>query len=36
MTVQNLKANIKMDLKETEWKGIDWINLPQVREQWWH
>jgi hypothetical protein len=23
--------NIKMDLKETEWKHMDWINLVQDR-----
>jgi hypothetical protein len=22
---------IKMDLKETRWKGVDWIHLVQVR-----
>jgi hypothetical protein len=23
--------NIKMDLRETEWDGIDWIDLAQIR-----
>jgi hypothetical protein len=26
--------NIKMDLRETEWDGMDWINLAQDRGQW--
>jgi hypothetical protein len=26
--------NIRMDLKEIEWDGIDWINLAQGRDQW--
>jgi hypothetical protein len=26
--------NIKMDLRETEWDGIDWIELAQDRDQW--
>jgi hypothetical protein len=25
---------IKMDLRETEWDGRDWIDLAQDREQW--
>jgi hypothetical protein len=29
------ESNIKMDLKETELKGVDWINLHQGRDQWW-
>jgi hypothetical protein len=27
--------NIKMDLKETEIDGMNWIWLPQDRVQWW-
>jgi hypothetical protein len=27
--------NIKMDLRETEWDGIDWIDLAQDRDRWW-
>jgi hypothetical protein len=27
------EANIKMDLKEREWKGIDGIDLAQDRDQ---
>jgi hypothetical protein len=26
--------NVKMDLKETGWYGMDWIDLVQDRDQW--
>jgi hypothetical protein len=26
--------NIKIDLNEIGWHGVDWINLAQVRDQW--
>jgi hypothetical protein len=26
--------NIKMDLREIGWDGMDWIDLPQDRDQW--
>jgi hypothetical protein len=26
--------NIRMDLREIEWKGVDWIHLAQDRYQW--
>jgi hypothetical protein len=26
--------NIKMDLREIRWDGMDWIELAQDREQW--
>jgi hypothetical protein len=26
--------NIKMDLREVEWGGIDWIDLAQDRDRW--
>jgi hypothetical protein len=26
--------NIKMDLRELEWGGMDWIDLAQDRDQW--
>jgi hypothetical protein len=26
--------NIKMDLGDIGWDGIDWIELPQARDQW--
>jgi hypothetical protein len=25
---------IKMDLRKTEWGGMDWIDLAQVRKRW--
>jgi len=25
------EANIKMDLEETSWEGVEWINLAHVR-----
>jgi hypothetical protein len=27
--------NIRMDLREIGWGGIDWIDLAQDRDQWW-
>jgi hypothetical protein len=27
-------GNIKMDLREIEWGGMDWIDLGQVSYQW--
>jgi hypothetical protein len=27
-------ANIKMDLREIGWYGMDWIDLAQDRDQW--
>jgi hypothetical protein len=26
--------NIRMDLREIGWKGVDWMNLAQDRDQW--
>jgi hypothetical protein len=26
--------NIQMDLRETEWGGVDWIDLAQDGDQW--
>jgi hypothetical protein len=26
--------NIKMDLREIGWNGVDWIDLAQDRDQW--
>jgi hypothetical protein len=28
------KGNIKMDLKDIQWGGMNWIQLTQDREQW--
>jgi hypothetical protein len=27
-------VDIKMDLREIEWDGVDWIELAQDRDQW--
>jgi hypothetical protein len=27
--------NIKIDLRETVWDGMDWIGFVQDRDQWW-
>ena len=27
--------NIKMDLQEVGWRGMDWIDLAQDRDRWW-
>jgi hypothetical protein len=27
-------ANVKMDLRDIEWGGMDWIDLAQDRGQW--
>jgi hypothetical protein len=29
-----LVDNIKMDLREIWWDGMDWINLAEDRDQW--
>jgi hypothetical protein len=26
--------NIKMDIRKTEWDGMNWIDLTQDKEQW--
>jgi hypothetical protein len=26
--------NIRMDLRETGWEGVDWVRLAQNRDQW--
>jgi hypothetical protein len=28
------KDNIKMDLREVGWRGVDWIDLAQDRDRW--
>jgi hypothetical protein len=28
------EGNIKTDLRETSWGGVDWIQLAQDRDQW--
>jgi hypothetical protein len=27
--------NIKMDLTEIGWEGVDWIHLAEDRDRWW-
>jgi hypothetical protein len=29
-----MKTNIKMDLRETRWDGVDWIDMAQDRDHW--
>jgi hypothetical protein len=28
------KDNIRLDLRETEWEGVDWISVTHGRDQW--
>jgi hypothetical protein len=32
--IQNNENNIKIDLREIGWYGLDWIDLAQDRDQW--
>jgi hypothetical protein len=34
-TWRRWEDNIKMDIKEIGWEGVDWIHLAQHRYQWW-
>jgi hypothetical protein len=27
--------NVKIDLREIGWNGVDWSDMPQDRDQWW-
>jgi hypothetical protein len=27
--------NVKMDLREKAWDGVDWLDITQERDQWW-
>jgi hypothetical protein len=31
---RRLEENIRMDLRETGWDGVEWIHLAEVRDQW--
>jgi hypothetical protein len=31
---RRLVGNIKMDLREIEWDGVDWIAMAHDRDQW--
>ena len=33
-TRRTWEDNIKMDLREVEWGGVDWIDLDQERNRW--
>ena len=33
-TVHGWQDNIKLDLKDTEWEAMEWIDLAQDREKW--
>jgi hypothetical protein len=32
--IRRLVDNMKMDLREIGWDGMDWIDLAQDRDQW--
>jgi hypothetical protein len=32
--IRRWEGNIKRDLREMEWGGIDWIRLAEDRDQW--
>jgi hypothetical protein len=32
--VDQIRYNIKMNLRDIGWDGMDWIDLPQDRDQW--
>jgi hypothetical protein len=32
--IRRWEDNINMDLRETGWGGMDWIDLAQDRDQW--
>jgi hypothetical protein len=34
LQIWRVAANIKMDLREIGWDGVDWIELAQDRDQW--
>ena len=29
------KDNIKKDIQEVRWRGVDWIHLARDRDRWW-
>jgi len=33
--IEDPGRQIKMDLPEVEWGGMDWIELDQDRARWW-
>jgi hypothetical protein len=32
---QNKEIMPKLDLRDTEWGGTEWINMADDRDQWW-
>jgi hypothetical protein len=34
ITRHRAEGNIKMDVREIRWGGMDWIDLAEDREQW--
>jgi len=30
-----MENNIRMDLRELGWEGMDWMHVAQNRDQWW-
>jgi len=28
-------SNVRLDLGEIRWEGVDWMHLAQNRDQWW-
>jgi hypothetical protein len=33
--IRRREDNIRLDLREIGWEGVDWIQLAQNRDQWW-
>jgi hypothetical protein len=33
-SMRRWEDNIRMDLRETGWKGVDWMHLAQDRDKW--
>jgi hypothetical protein len=33
--MQKWKDNIRINLRDMGWEGVDWMHLPQDRDQWW-
>jgi hypothetical protein len=34
-TKHRWEDNIRMDLREIGWEGMDWMHLAHDRDQWW-
>jgi hypothetical protein len=30
-----MENNSRMDLRETEWEGVEWMHLAQDEDWWW-